>query len=93
MKYEFDWVEDLDGIIYGQLTDGRYFLGYEEYVIDDYVDDHTVWFFDVDPYDYVFGEDCDPIDDCVDTYSIGELTGNEKYDFWDEFYAFLDANA
>lgn len=79
MTYEFEWIEDAgdENILFGELSDGRFFLAYS---VDDY--DRAVWFFDEDPYDYVFGEDCDSIEDAVEVYSTGELVPPQSYKFW-----------
>ena len=54
MAYEFEWVDsDSDEIIWGQLTDGTYFMGHD---FDEF--DHTVWFFDEDPYEKIGRASC-----------------------------------
>lgn len=90
MAYKFDWADsDGDEIIWGQLTDGTYFMGHD---FDEF--DHTVWFFDDDPYEnYLEAEDNDGVEDYVETYSTGELDAPEKYAFWDACLAFLDENS
>ena len=88
MGYEFSWADcDGDDLIWGQLTDGTFFLGcsWDEY-------DHTVWFSDNNLYDYAFGDDCDPLEDAVELYSTGELEKPENYQFWKECLAFINTN-
>lgn len=91
MNYKFKCAECLDDdIIWGQLTDGTYFMGHN---FDDF--DHTVWFFgkDDNPYlDYLSADDNDGIEDYVETYSIGELDSPDNYQFWEECFAFMEEN-
>ena len=88
MSYNFKYADYLDGIIWGQLTDGTYFMGHN---FEDF--DHTVWFFDDDPYEnYLNADDNDGIDDYVETYSIGELGSPENHQFWEECLAFIEEN-
>ncbi len=89
MSYQFLWADcDDDEIIWGQLTDGTYFMGHN---FDEY--DHTVWFFDIDPYEnYLSADDNDGVDDFVETYSTGELGDLENYRFWEECLAFIEEN-
>ena len=86
MKFTFNWVEEIDdGIICGQLSDDRYFIGFD---FDDY--DQDVWFFDEDPQYIFFADDGDPWEDYIDVYSVGELPSNQKEQFWDDAFDFLN---
>ena len=88
MSYKFLWADCEDEIIWGRLADGTYFMGHN---FDEY--DHTVWFFDIDPYEnYLSAEDNDGVDDFVETYSTGELGDLENYKFWEECLAFIEEN-
>ena len=89
MGYKFRWADCLDvDIIWGQLTNGTYFMGHN---FDDF--DHTVWFFNIDPYrSYLSADDNDGIEDFVETYSIDELDTPDNYQFWEECLAFIEEN-
>jgi hypothetical protein len=89
MAYTFNWADcDSDAIIWGQLADGTYFLGHN---FDEF--DHTVWLFDIDPYEnYLIADDNDGIDDFVECYSIGEISNPNNYQFWEECLDFIDEN-
>jgi len=87
MTYEFKWADSLDeDIIWGQLADGTYFMGIDEY-------DHAVWFFDMDPYEnFLSADDNDGVDDFVECYSTGELDIADQRQFWEECLNFIAEN-
>lgn len=85
--YDFQWAEQLDDIVWGQLTDGTYFYGQN---FDNY--NHTVWFVDEDPWIFLESDDNDGVEDWLEYHVIDELSEPENYNFWDNLMQFMADN-